>query len=451
MSHVTPEELDVSLRRVKKYVDDSIGSGSGGGSGGNVVVDDALSDTSENPVQNKVVKSALDEKADVSDIPDVSGLALKSEVPDVSGLALKSEIPDVSGFALVEDIPDVSGLATKAEIPDTSGFALKSELPDTSLFALKSEIPEEYELPMASSSILGGIKVGAGLAIDSNGILYVIGASKQQGRIALSDNYADLDLDTKTATIQVLESTGIISVSSSNTNLSATISGDTITIVGVTAGDQGVITVTSSENGLYSSVTSEINVNASYFEINTWQDVKNTATRQRLLSSNLELGQLMPELPTVGVLRCVHITDAWAAFDATVLKSETKCLYNNTTNAIYSFIDSVLSNSEKEIFTVLSTATNGIEYRTQPVTTWNLGQGNVTLPSRDSVIAKTVFNYYSDGDNQKRSKNEAWWCSYTTNGYKSFVNINGVIQSVLAGSYASMQQCVNPVFIVGTI
>lgn len=40
-----------------------------GGSGGSVVVDSALSSTSENPVQNKVINSALNNKADASDIP----------------------------------------------------------------------------------------------------------------------------------------------------------------------------------------------------------------------------------------------------------------------------------------------------------------------------------------------------------------------------------------------
>lgn len=39
------------------------------GDAGECIVDDALSDTSENPVQNKVVKKALDDKANISDIP----------------------------------------------------------------------------------------------------------------------------------------------------------------------------------------------------------------------------------------------------------------------------------------------------------------------------------------------------------------------------------------------
>ncbi len=45
-----------------KYVDDAVENASGSGSGGSVEADDALSDTSTNPVQNKVITEALDNK-----------------------------------------------------------------------------------------------------------------------------------------------------------------------------------------------------------------------------------------------------------------------------------------------------------------------------------------------------------------------------------------------------
>jgi hypothetical protein len=43
------------------------------GGGGSVTVDNELSSSSENPVQNKIIKAALDGKANTSAIPDVSG------------------------------------------------------------------------------------------------------------------------------------------------------------------------------------------------------------------------------------------------------------------------------------------------------------------------------------------------------------------------------------------
>ena len=81
-----------------------------GGGGASVTVDAELSDSSENPVQNKVVKKAIDSKQDKGDY------ALKSEIPDVTGLAKKTDIPDISGKADKADIPDVSGFATKEEV-----------------------------------------------------------------------------------------------------------------------------------------------------------------------------------------------------------------------------------------------------------------------------------------------------------------------------------------------
>ena len=48
--------------------------------GASITVDDALSDSSENPVQNKVINTALGGKADTTDLPDASEL-----VPDTTG------------------------------------------------------------------------------------------------------------------------------------------------------------------------------------------------------------------------------------------------------------------------------------------------------------------------------------------------------------------------------
>ena len=49
--------LDYYDGKIKNYVDNKVGTGS-------ITIDDTLSDTSENPVQNKVVKQAIDNKAD---------------------------------------------------------------------------------------------------------------------------------------------------------------------------------------------------------------------------------------------------------------------------------------------------------------------------------------------------------------------------------------------------
>lgn len=81
-----------------------------------------------------IIDSTLGNKANKSEIPDVSGLATKSEIPDVSGFATKTELSNgLSGKADKSQIPDVSGYATKTELTNgLSGKADKSEIPDTS-------------------------------------------------------------------------------------------------------------------------------------------------------------------------------------------------------------------------------------------------------------------------------------------------------------------------------
>lgn len=156
-------------------------------------------------VKNVYTKAETDDKlatkADVTAIPDVSGLATKQEVtaavagitvPSIEGLAKttdvdtkladyakKTELPSIEGLAKVTEvdtklaakadvsaIPDVSGLATKAEvatvdakfatkadvsvIPSIEGlakttdieaaYAKKTELPDVSGLATKAEV-----------------------------------------------------------------------------------------------------------------------------------------------------------------------------------------------------------------------------------------------------------------------------------------------------------------------
>lgn len=71
------------------------------------------------------VDSLLANKANVSDIPDISGLATKTEVSN--GLALKADKSDTYTKTEVNNlIPDVSGFATKTEL--TNGLAGKVDI-----------------------------------------------------------------------------------------------------------------------------------------------------------------------------------------------------------------------------------------------------------------------------------------------------------------------------------
>lgn len=66
--------------KIKTYIQNKI---DGSGTGGSITVDNALSDTSENPVQNKVVKVELDKKSNVEHThTTVNGYTVNSDVPE---------------------------------------------------------------------------------------------------------------------------------------------------------------------------------------------------------------------------------------------------------------------------------------------------------------------------------------------------------------------------------
>ena len=92
--------------------------------GGTITVDSALSATSENPVQNKVITSALNGKQDAGDY------ALKSEIPDISTLATKAELAGKqdaltagAGIKIADNtIRTVNNVQQAKIIPQSSGF-----------------------------------------------------------------------------------------------------------------------------------------------------------------------------------------------------------------------------------------------------------------------------------------------------------------------------------------
>ena len=108
--------------------------------GESITIDSSLSDSSVNPVQNKVIKDALDNKANSTHNHTVS------QVTDI------------------------------AEVAKTGSY---NDLTD------KPAIPSEYELPIASSSQLGGIKIGNGLNIAGDGTVSVTGGTGGGGSYTL--------------------------------------------------------------------------------------------------------------------------------------------------------------------------------------------------------------------------------------------------------------------------
>ena len=90
-----------------------------------IIIDTELNDTSENPVQNKVLKAVLDNKADKKDIPSVAGLATETYVTSkvneaVNNIQIPSKLSELNEDATHRVVTD-SEKATWSAKSDFSG------------------------------------------------------------------------------------------------------------------------------------------------------------------------------------------------------------------------------------------------------------------------------------------------------------------------------------------
>lgn len=126
-----------NMAATKKYVDDSI-IASGG-----VVVDTQISSTSENPVQNKVIKSALDEKVDIvqgkglstndytdSDKQKLSGIDAGAEVNVLEGIKVNGTDAVITNKVASISVPIVDPTLDGTSSNAVENQAVYNELQD---------------------------------------------------------------------------------------------------------------------------------------------------------------------------------------------------------------------------------------------------------------------------------------------------------------------------------
>ena len=98
----------------------AVGNSGGGSSESPITIDFALSETSENPVANKVIVTALNEKANIDDLPDLSAYALKSKYGDTTIDVGRKAGSDVGEYSTAEGKDSVAiGYASHAEGSNT--------------------------------------------------------------------------------------------------------------------------------------------------------------------------------------------------------------------------------------------------------------------------------------------------------------------------------------------
>lgn len=168
--------------------------------------DTAPTSGSDNPVKSGGVKSALDEKADASDVPkylqDLANLLISNPQPNqvikfINGLWQNA---DESGGALpIASADTLGGVKVGSNLTITEDGTLNATGGGT--------------LPIASASTLGGIKVGANLTVAEDGTLSAPGGGTsdyddltdkpQINGVTLSGNKSLADLGIEKAAVEV--------------------------------------------------------------------------------------------------------------------------------------------------------------------------------------------------------------------------------------------------------
>ena len=117
-----------------------------------VVVDDALSASSENPVQNKVVKAALDLKANASEINAMSVVFSDSKSSASGAIELKSFTVTQGGVDTIYNLPE--GGVVDSEMSSTSENPVQNKV----IYAALQNVPSTTDVQsMIDTAIQGAI------------------------------------------------------------------------------------------------------------------------------------------------------------------------------------------------------------------------------------------------------------------------------------------------------
>ena len=144
----------------KLYIGDKEISG-----GGSITIDNALSDTSENPVQNKIITSALNNKAESNHVHSYAGSSSEG------GSATSAVKLDSSAGSSVNPIYFSEGK------PVACTYTLGKSVPSDAVFT-----DTIYTLPKATISALGGvIPDGTSITVDEDGVISAVGGGEGGG------------------------------------------------------------------------------------------------------------------------------------------------------------------------------------------------------------------------------------------------------------------------------
>ena len=185
----------------------------------NITVDDAISDTSENPVQNKVIKSALDLKLNAADADDISITLSENRSPSPSALTLQCVILNDSSGTTIYNMPDIEAIIDKKIV--------------------------DFEF-MNAESVAEGATDAYGIIIDNKNI-YNFRDGRIPGLFTVGYNYT-----TPVASGDVIADAGLIAAY--NAHMPITINGWLLSYQNISGNDVRYLTATLSGNDVLSRI-----------------------------------------------------------------------------------------------------------------------------------------------------------------------------------------------------
>ena len=167
------------------------------------VVDDAIKADSTNPVQNKVVKTELDKKAEKehehTQYENQNAFAKVTVGATTIEADNTSDGITIAGSSNVTVTPDAAGKKITIEAKDTIYEAATSTAPGLMSATDKAKLDgiavnaNKYELPVATTDVLGGVKQGENITIAEDGTIssknteYGIVTTAKEGLMSAGD------------------------------------------------------------------------------------------------------------------------------------------------------------------------------------------------------------------------------------------------------------------------
>lgn len=131
-----------------------------------VTIDTELSATSTNPVQNKTITAALS-NLDID-------IATNDEIDNALNVAGSGDLPTTGGIVPIAmggtGATTTAGARTNLGVSATADFANVAFSGAYDDLTGKPTIPAAYTLPNATSSTLGGVKIGSNISVSSGTI-----------------------------------------------------------------------------------------------------------------------------------------------------------------------------------------------------------------------------------------------------------------------------------------